>query len=340
MESTETREQWQIPAGTEIRSSDDAKLGKAIQSQDGYLVVEKGLFFPTDYYIPANAVARYDGNRAYLSLTKDEVLNQGWDRIPNTAAPGAARATGGTRAGTTALEGEDHVVVPVHEEELTAAKRPVEYGDVRVDKDVVTEERTLDVPVTEERVRVTRRAVDRPGEEAGAFQESTVNVPVRGEEVDVQKRTRVAEEIELSKEKLQRTAHVADTVRKEEVNIDDAGLGTTSGVASGRWAPRADKDYAALVGKDVYSADGEKVGTIKKVAYPGGDFASGIGRHYFLLDPGLLKEWFGGFNEVYLPESAISAIGADGVTLSYSKDQVKQAGWTAKPSDYDRYAWR
>jgi uncharacterized protein (TIGR02271 family) len=144
-----------------------------------------------------------------------------------TGTVGAGYDTAGD-VSTAATTG-DVLRVPVHEEELTATKRPVEQGQVRITKDVVAEDRTLDVPVTEERVRVTRRAVDRDATDtADAFDEKTIDVPVRGEEVDVQKRVRVAEEVEVAKEAVQRTQRVADTVRREEVHIDDQTTDTGS----------------------------------------------------------------------------------------------------------------
>ena len=97
---------------------------------------------------------------------------------------------------------------------------------MRIEKDVVTEQRTLDVPVTEERVRVERRVVDRPvsAADADAFEETVIEVPLRSETVDVQKQARVAEEVVVSKEAVQRTEHVTDTVRKEEVFVDEDGV--------------------------------------------------------------------------------------------------------------------
>ena len=97
------------------------------------------------------------------------------------------------------------------EEELTATVREQEAGAVRIEKDVVTEERTLDVPVTEERVRVERRVVDRPvsAADADAFEETVIDVPLRSETVDVQKQARVAEEVVVSKEAVQRTERVS-----------------------------------------------------------------------------------------------------------------------------------
>jgi len=78
-----------IPEGTEIRSADDVKLGNAVTANPDYVVVEKGFLFPTDYYIPTSAITNYDGDKAYLSLTKDEVLGQGWDQRPSTVVTSA-----------------------------------------------------------------------------------------------------------------------------------------------------------------------------------------------------------------------------------------------------------
>jgi uncharacterized protein (TIGR02271 family) len=236
-------DQLNIREGAEVRSSDDEKLGKVVALEGQYIVVEKGFFFPTDYYIPTSAIASADDNTVYLSVGKDQALNSGWDQMGTTDATYADDAVVGSTGtiaagydtvGTTSAAATDEVLrVPVHEEELAATKRTVEQGQVRIEKDVIAEERTLDVPVTEERVRVTRRVVDREGA-AGedAFTEGTIDVPVRGEEVELEKRVRVAEEVEVGKEAVQRTERVGGTVRREEVRVDDqtidAGTGTTN----------------------------------------------------------------------------------------------------------------
>jgi uncharacterized protein (TIGR02271 family) len=115
----------------------------------------------------------------------------------------------------------DRGTIDVHEEELTATTRPVERGEVRVHKDVVEEQQTLEVPVTEEEVDITRRRVDRTVTDADhAFEEGTIEVPLRGEEVEVEKRARVVEEIDIDKTAVERTEQVGGTVRREEVHIE------------------------------------------------------------------------------------------------------------------------
>ena len=212
-----------ITTGAEVYGADGDKVGTVAAVYPGYIVVEKGFFFPTDYYIPMSAVASYDNDQVYLNLARDAALQSGWDAQPTdleTASYDTSLATG---ASTAQVATDEEIRVPVMEEELTATVRQQEAGAVRIAKDVVEEERTLEVPVTEERVRVERRVVDRPvsAADADAFEETVIEVPLRSETVDVQKQARVAEEVVVGKEAVQRTERVTDTVRKEEVFVDE-----------------------------------------------------------------------------------------------------------------------
>ena len=105
------------------------------------------------------------------------------------------------------------------------------------------------------------------------------------------------------------------------------------------WTPTTHTDYDVLKGKDVFSADGEKVGSVSQILHPNMDMPAARGRHFFLLDPGLMKDWFGGFNQVYLPESAIREVGPDRISLELTADQIKQRGnqWTQEPSGLASY---
>jgi hypothetical protein len=105
------------------------------------------------------------------------------------------------------------------------------------------------------------------------------------------------------------------------------------------WNPTTHADYDALKGKDVFSADGEKVGSISQIMHPNMDMPAARGRHFFLLDPGLMKDWFGGFNQVYLPESTVSEVRPDRITLDLTAEQIKQRGseWGMEPTGLASY---
>src|SRR5215213_6413963 len=168
----------QVTNGMTVRGSDGDKVGKIVEVSPTYIVVEKGFFFPSDHYIPTSAISSVGDDEVFLSVTKDEALGQGWDRQPadwNDAATGTSA---------------EALRVPVYEEDITAVKRDVERGAVRIEKELVTEDRTVTVPVTEERVRVTRVDANDPGAVgADAFEEGVIEVPVRGEEVGVDDQT-------------------------------------------------------------------------------------------------------------------------------------------------------
>ena len=222
----------EVITGAEVYGADGEKVGTVAAVYPGYIVVEKGFFFPTDYYIPMSAVASTDNDQVYLNLAKDAALNSGWDAQPadlETSTYDTAMTSGASAVatdfdtGATSVATDEEIRVPLMEEELTATVREQEAGAVRIEKDVVTEEQTLEVPLTEERVRVERRIVDRPATtaDAGAFEETVIDVPLRSETVDVQKQARVAEEVVVSKEATERTERVSDTVRREEVVVDE-----------------------------------------------------------------------------------------------------------------------
>lgn len=227
--------QFAINNGMEVVGSDGAKMGKIVESNTDHFVVQKGFFFPEDHYIPTSAITGVEADTVSLNVTADEAMSQNpsWSQPP----AGAGTMTDDPDpfpheqdSSRTHVNDDDNLRVDVAEEELSTTKRQVDRGDVNVRKNVVEEEREIDVPVTEERVNVSRRDVDRevtPGEDA--FQEGTVEVPVHGEEVDVQKRARVTEEVDVDKEAVQGTEHVSDSVRHEEVTVDGEKVGEPSG---------------------------------------------------------------------------------------------------------------
>src|SRR5512132_2776561 len=106
--------------------------------------------------------------------------------------------------------------IQLREEELLAHKQLVEAGEVRVRKEVVTEHRTLEVPVQREEVVIERHAP------TGVLVEE-IRIPVREEQVTVEKRPVVKEEVTVGKRVAQGTERVGGEVRKEVVRVEREG---------------------------------------------------------------------------------------------------------------------
>ncbi len=115
---------------------------------------------------------------------------------------------------------EDELRVQRSEEELRAGTREREAGAMRVRKRVRTDREQVRVPTRREEVSVERVPVDQEGTGA-EIGEDEVSVPVVEDEVVVDKRPVVKEEIRVRKDVVEDEEVVEEDVRKEEVDIDD-----------------------------------------------------------------------------------------------------------------------
>ncbi|MDQ0194048.1 YsnF/AvaK domain-containing protein [Paenibacillus wynnii] len=127
------------------------------------------------------------------------------------------------------LERDEDRKLRLREEQLDISKINVEMGEVFVHKDVIEEQKTINVPVTREEVVIERRAIndDPTGESVGMNE--TIRIPVSEERVEVSKNTVITGEVEIHKRAVQETQQVKDTVRHEEARIDKTGNVTVSG---------------------------------------------------------------------------------------------------------------
>jgi uncharacterized protein (TIGR02271 family) len=132
-------------------------------------------------------------------------------------------STANTDMGTQQYDTEGAQRVQLREEELRVQKQPVETGEARLRKEVVSEQQTIDVPVTREEVYVERRPGSGEPSATPIGEGETYRVPVREEQVTVEKQPVVREEIALGKRQVQDTQQVSDTVRREEARVEQAG---------------------------------------------------------------------------------------------------------------------
>jgi uncharacterized protein (TIGR02271 family) len=137
-----------------------------------------------------------------------------------TGTATASRSTG--RAQATGAQGGQ--TIEVREEELQARTRPVDAGEVRVRKDVVTEHKSIDVPVQREEVVIEHHAPSGRHAASGDIRAGEeVRIPVKEEEVVVDKRAVVKDEVTVGKRVVQDTERVSGEVRKEQVHVERKG---------------------------------------------------------------------------------------------------------------------
>ncbi|SDM51435.1 conserved domain-containing protein [Fictibacillus solisalsi] len=147
----------------------------------------------------------------------------------------------------------------LREEQLEINKKRETTGEVNVNKNVIEEHQSVDVPVEHEEVYVERRPVnDTDAVDAGPIGDNEeIRVPVTEERLEVNKKPVVTEEIVVGKKKVTENERVDETTRREEADIDDdgalrsrndvakaGGLATDDELSENERSLRADSDLA------------------------------------------------------------------------------------------------
>lgn len=135
---------------------------------------------------------------------------------------------GQTAARTDADYAQDEYHQPrslrLREEQLNVSKERVQSGEVGLHKEVISEQKTVNVPVTHEEVVIERHPVtDGRVDNTPIGEGETIRVPVSEEQVNVSKDTVVTGEVAIGKRAVQETQQVTETVRREEARIEQKG---------------------------------------------------------------------------------------------------------------------
>ena len=135
-----------------------------------------------------------------------------------TAATSATQPYGAGVARDTTAGNE---VLQLSEEELVVGKRLVNRGTTRIRRFVTEVPVEEQVKLHEETVKIERHAVTGHRPVSGtAFTNQTIEMTQTGEEAVVGKTAHVREEVSLRKEAVDRVETVKDTVRREDVEIE------------------------------------------------------------------------------------------------------------------------
>ncbi len=147
------------------------------------------------------------------------------DNEATQVMPAGANMGAGNYSQNTATAPQGEQRVELHEEVLNARTNEVQTGELSLHKEVITETKSIDVPVRREEVVIERHAVSGGAATNADFGsgEEVIRVPVMEEQVTVEKTPVVTEEISLGKREVTETQHVTDTVRREEARIENQG---------------------------------------------------------------------------------------------------------------------
>ena len=117
----------------------------------------------------------------------------------------------------------DEARLLLRKEELDIDKSRVQTGEVELSKEILEEQKIVDVPVNREEVVIERRTLNNEQSDTPITDEETIRIPVSEEKVDVGKRTVVSGEISAHKRDIEDTRHIDETLKREEARVNKIG---------------------------------------------------------------------------------------------------------------------
>jgi uncharacterized protein (TIGR02271 family) len=125
----------------------------------------------------------------------------------------------GSNAGSTT----DERRIQLRGEILQAYKERVQRGEVRLRKEVITNNQTISVPVTREELVIERTAGSGQRASGDIGSDEEIRVPLSEERARVEKQPVVNQEVRVGKRAVQNTQQVSGDVRHEELKVENEG---------------------------------------------------------------------------------------------------------------------
>lgn len=152
--------------------------------------------------------------------------------IVNDPQGGLITSPFATEPNTGVSRGEARDELVLSEEQLRVEKERVESGEARIQKVVVTEMKTIEVPVTREELRVVREPIseeDRVKYEGVSLGDQEASIVLHEERVVVSKVTVPVERVSLRTELVEDTKVVEESVARERLETSDGKVEDSAG---------------------------------------------------------------------------------------------------------------
>ncbi|TGE35225.1 YsnF/AvaK domain-containing protein [Desulfosporosinus fructosivorans] len=118
---------------------------------------------------------------------------------------------------------DDDAKLLLRQEELDINKSRVQTGEVEFGKEIIEEQKTVDIPLLREEVVIERKTLNNERSDSPIADEETIRIPVSQEIVNVDKHTVVTGEVSAHKRDIEETKHIDETLKREEARIREFG---------------------------------------------------------------------------------------------------------------------
>jgi uncharacterized protein (TIGR02271 family) len=231
---------WDRIIHKNVRTVDNQGMGKVIAvPNDEDTIIISSQSGGEQYKIPRSSVSGFNGAEVLLNVTAYKISSS--YKVDNASVYEAKPSD----IITEERQQEEETTIPLIEERLNVSKK-TSTTQYTITKEPVTEEKTIEVPVTHEELFVEKRPPKDSSSPEGPVKSKTeIKVLLKREEVEITKERFVKEEVVVKKKPVTETRTVSDTVTSERINMSGtaADLQATTGMQDNADDGRGKEEY-------------------------------------------------------------------------------------------------
>jgi uncharacterized protein (TIGR02271 family) len=202
---------WDLVVKKEARGTDDYDLGEVQEVTADNILTQKGIVEKKWFQIPKHLALGFDGDMLTLNVTEEQAKAMYVIDRPTEEKN---------------QNEESETTIPLVTEKLEPAKTEV-IEEANIIKKPVKETKQVEMNLTHEELIIERRPLDepRPIDEDPVDSTTVIKIPLKREEVEINKQSYITEEIVAKKKPVTETRTISEEVTSEKLEEPDiAGL--------------------------------------------------------------------------------------------------------------------
>ena len=209
---------WNDVMKKETKGRNDADLGEVIEVKDDIVVTERGTLNKEKFYLPKSIPHGFNGHTLLFDITEEEAKK----RFSNESG-----LTQGTKIQSTSTDILDNETpISVIEEKLEVSKKET-IQEAKVIKEPIRKTETVEVELKHEELIIEKRPVDKTSSSSSTSEQiveskTEISIPLKKEDIVVEKKPYVKEEIVIKKKPVSETKTISEQLISEKVSVRNA----------------------------------------------------------------------------------------------------------------------
>ncbi|QAA33425.1 YsnF/AvaK domain-containing protein [Clostridium manihotivorum] len=115
------------------------------------------------------------------------------------------------------------ITLKLKEEQLDLAKEWIKTGDVKIHKELLSEEKIFSIPVQREVLIIEKTSIDTSNNKSAANPEDIICIPLSEDRVEFSKHKVKLEDVSVYKQQFEELVHIDEILKHEEAQVRISG---------------------------------------------------------------------------------------------------------------------